>query len=119
MKRINYMKTPFLLVLAVPLLAASTPGQFPIVNGVDHQFRVISIAAVKQVMLGMTRLQVYRTIGSPHFSEGISARVWNYAFQLRSQGTGEAMNCKMQLRYEKGRTIGILWDDPVCAKLLG
>jgi OmpA-OmpF porin, OOP family len=80
---------------------------------------VISVAAVKQVMLGMTRSQVYRTIGSPHFSEGISARVWNYAFRLSPQDTGEAMNCKMQLRYENGRTIGILWDNPSCTKLLG
>lgn len=113
------MRNMFILAALTPLLLASArPGAYPDVkDGWRHGPEVIAVDSAKGILIGMTRHQVYRQLGEPHFSEGIRSRTWNYIFDLRSRGQSTGAICALQLGYKDGRVARIDWQTESCANL--
>ncbi len=75
--------------------------------------------AVRSLMPGMTREQVYSLIGAPHFAEGgLYMREWNYL--LNQQIDGRVVACQLLLRWDWDRRVESLhWKEPDCAQRFG
>jgi outer membrane protein assembly factor BamE (lipoprotein component of BamABCDE complex) len=108
-------KIVFALVAFPTLFAGAKPGYFPeIEDGWKDEYEVISVHTLRQLKMGMTRHQVYHLLGEPHFNEGIRSRTWNYALALQAEAPKAAMNCSLQLVYDKGRIAEVKWQRPEC-----
>ncbi len=120
------MKKLLLLLAAIPTLAITTGANasgetrrfLAIEDGWLDQPETISTAAVRQVLIGMSKHQVYHILGEPHFNEGIGARTWNYAFDLRGDPKSPSAVCQLRIEYDDGRIMRMDWDREYCAKLL-
>jgi OmpA-OmpF porin, OOP family len=114
------MKKTTLLLLALCLLPTpSFAADFrPLRRSWLEEGQVIHPATVKQVVIGMSKDQVYRVIGAPHFNEGIGSVTWNYIFQLQSDGKKVANNCQYLIHYKHRKIDEIRWRDQACAALV-
>jgi outer membrane protein assembly factor BamE (lipoprotein component of BamABCDE complex) len=114
----NMMKKTTLLALALCVLplSVSADGFRKLHRTWMDEGQVIHPATLRQVTTGLTKSQVYRIIGSPHFNEGIGAETWNYIFQLRVADKQLASNCQYLLHYHRGRIDQIGWKDEACAR---
>lgn len=74
---------------------------------------------LRQMMPGLTKVQVMDLLGPPHFHEGVfGVKEWNYIFNMR---TGEGKNyitCQYLVRYYDGKVRSTHWSDPSCPRLL-
>ncbi len=110
------MKNVILIALAPLLIASAKPGTYPdLKDGWLDAPEVVSVDTVRGVLIGMSRHQVYHQLGEPHFNEGIGARTWNYALDLRSKGQSTGQMCEMQIVYEARRVAQITWKTESCA----
>ncbi len=115
------MKKIALFLLAAPFLMASTNQE--IFHDVDKSSRKsaepVSVATVKQLLPGMTRRQVRDLIGTPHFSESIIVKHWNYVFNLSDNGRLVGESCQLRIDFTKRRVTKMQWERPACASLVG
>ena len=88
--------------------SATTPdGTFPNVDD------------LRTIDAGMTKQQVYRLIGPPHFHESVfHVRVWNYLFHFRAETSEhEAVSCEYQIQFDDhARVSRTRWQDPACER---
>ena len=76
-----------------------------------------------KIAQGMHKDQVRLELSHPHFGEGMSPKIWNYAFNFYTAGAGQTSNgqyvtCQFQVRYNDDyRVESTRWNDPTCASL--
>ena len=81
-------------------------------------------AAVRMITPGVSKSDIYRWIGAPHFGEGITRR-WNYVlFFPAAPGSTERTRCRMDIRFIRPRghynvTVSeVVWQEQSCADLV-
>lgn len=82
----------------------------------------VNVGNLRQVGRGLSKNQVRRLLGNPHFSEGIfGVSRWDYIFNFRT-GADSYVTCQYQLDFEResGRYLvdSIHWDGPACLDAL-
>jgi outer membrane protein OmpA-like peptidoglycan-associated protein len=77
-------------------------------------------AALRRLIPGMTKTQVYDLLGAPHFSEGVfGVHHWNYIFNFRTGKGSEYVTCQYQVKYDKDmRTESGNWNKRECADFI-
>jgi OmpA-OmpF porin, OOP family len=110
------MKTTLFLITLCPLLiAAGEPSSFKREgSGWLNGPVALDVSTANEVMEGMSKRQVYHILGAPHFSEGLGAKRWNYAFALRRSASAQATACQLQISYQKARVTKMIWNDERC-----
>ena len=82
----------------------------------------INIDNLRQMKSGLSKQEVRRLLGAPHFSEGIMAvNKWNYIFNFRTGVGDEYITCQYQVIYGKNPHYNVEsmhWDGPDCLALL-
>jgi outer membrane protein OmpA-like peptidoglycan-associated protein len=85
-----------------PQLAASSDG-FPSPGHALHPEGVpIALDHLRAVRKGMTKFQLYRLLGVPHFNEGVfRIREWNYIFDLPDATAPSGVRkCQYRIRFD-------------------
>jgi OmpA-OmpF porin, OOP family len=108
--------TALLLMLSVLPYSVSAAQFRPLHTAWLKEGQVIHPDTLRQVMKGMTKDQVYRVLGTPHFNEAIGAKRWHYIFQLRAGNINLGSNCQYMLQYHRGRIDQIIWQNEDCAR---
>jgi len=88
-------------------LATTPDGTFP------------NVENLRTIDTGMTKQQVYRLIGPPHFHESVfHVRVWNYLFHFRTEASeGNDVSCEFQIQFDdRARVSRTRWQDPGCER---
>jgi OmpA-OmpF porin, OOP family len=109
------MLTIFLMFCALPQSAKANEWN-RLTRSWMKEGQFIQPQTVNLVTLGMSKDQVYRVLGAPHFNEAIGAQSWIYAFHLRSAGKNDLLNCLYKIHYERGKIDKIIWKDEICAR---
>jgi OmpA-OmpF porin, OOP family len=75
---------------------------------------------LRKVAPGLSKDQLYKLIGRPHFSEGIfGVKTWNYIFNFRTGAGPEYVTCQYQIKFDKQKLAeSMYWKDPGCAKFV-
>lgn len=70
---------------------------------------------LRKVSLGMTKQQVYTSIGKPHFEEGFfNVREWNYIFRLEKT-KDKQITCQFQIGFDQDMRVNqLLWNRDDC-----
>lgn len=125
------------LLLAATLSACATKSHvssdgttdnpvFPAVDKVSPSFAhnrgtFPTADELAQVKAGMTKDQMYKLLGRPHFNEGMfRVREWDYLFHFHTpgQGTDDVTTCQFKILYDnKMYTRSFFWQavDPIDA----
>lgn len=89
-----------------PLQATLKDGTFP---NVDN---------LRAIGPGVTRDQLYQSLGRPHFREGFKAREWDYLFHFR-QDDGSVRTCQYKVIFDHDyRGQDFFWSPADCASVL-
>lgn len=77
------------------------------------------LEALRQVVPGISKLEVYRLIGHPQYNEGVTGvHEWDYVFKL-PMGNGELATCQFkQLFDDNMRAAQHFWNPAACEQLL-
>lgn len=83
----------------------------PLVESTVHP----GIETLRKIRPGMTKTEVYRLLGHPHFREGIAGvHEWDYAFKLR--GAGNEATCQYKILFDDAmRSAQSFWFPASCA----
>jgi outer membrane protein assembly factor BamE (lipoprotein component of BamABCDE complex) len=111
-KRTNIMKLNLMLLALLSSSAAiAETNVFPDPSDSWRETpQVMDIAKVQLLALGMTKGQIYRLLGTPHFDEGLGADKWNYWFVNSAQQT-----CQLRIDFDhKARLSGTDWAGAGC-----
>lgn len=78
------------------------------------------LEALRQLVPGISKLEVYRLIGHPQYNEGLTnVHEWDYVFQLPSGDAGKFTTCQYkQLFDDNMRAAQSFWKPEECAQLL-
>ena len=107
----------------VPVQGVVGETEFPVLDRATlRQGDYVNVGNLRQVGRGLSKSQVRRLLGNPHFSEGIAGvSRWNYIFNFRT-GPESHVTCQYQLNFEResGRYLvdTIHWDGPACLDAL-
>lgn len=55
---------------------------------------------------GLTKFQVQKLIGTPHFNEGIAHREWDYLFHLWQPQTHQYSSCQYKILFNRDGLVG-------------
>ena len=80
----------------------------------------VNLDGLRQYSEGMSKDQLYRLLGTPHFSEGMwGVRQWNYVFNLRPSLGAAPLTCQFQVHFDAaGMATGHAWQPTSCGALL-
>ena len=80
----------------------------------------VNLANLRNVKPGLTKDQVYRLLGAPHFNEGVfHVRKWNYLFDFRDPVTGKVRQCQYQIDFDdRNRSTAEHWKPDSCRAVL-
>lgn len=82
----------------------------------------INIDNLRQMKRGLSKQEVRRLLGAPHFGEGImGVSKWNYIFNFRNGVGDEYVTCQYQVIYAKDPHYNVEsmhWDSAECPDLL-
>jgi outer membrane protein OmpA-like peptidoglycan-associated protein len=81
----------------------------------------VNLDNLRKVETGMTKAQLYKLLGTPHFNEGVfGVRTWNYLFDFRSAGSGGTTSrCQYQIAFDShGLSTGMYWMPASCSRVL-
>jgi OOP family OmpA-OmpF porin len=77
----------------------------------------VSPENLRQVMPGMTKSQLYKLLGTPHFDEGVfGVKQWNYLLNFRrDDGEADYSRCQYQIDFDaKHRVQSTHWKPESC-----
>jgi OOP family OmpA-OmpF porin len=77
----------------------------------------VSPENLRQVIPGMTKDQLYKLLGTPHFDEGVfGVKEWNYIFNFRREdGEADFSRCQYQIDFDsKHRVQTTHWKPESC-----
>ena len=133
----SFVKVSASIMLAMVLSACATKSHvssegttdnpvFPAVDKVSPSFAhnrgtFPTTDELAQVKAGMTKDQMYKLLGRPHFNEGMfRVREWDYLFHFPTpgQGTNDVTTCQFKILYDNNMfTRSFFWQavDPVDA----
>lgn len=80
----------------------------------------VNLDDLRQYNEGMSKQQLYRLLGTPHFNEGMwGVRKWNYVFNLRPALGAQPLTCQFQVHFDAaGMATGHAWQPTSCGALL-
>ncbi|MEP6906401.1 MAG: OmpA family protein [Pseudoxanthomonas sp.] len=81
----------------------------------------VNIDNLRNVAPGMTKNQLYKLLGAPHFNEGVfGVRKWNYVFDFRdNQDASKHFSCQYQIGFDDhGRSTIAYWKPASCDRVL-
>jgi OmpA-OmpF porin, OOP family len=72
---------------------------------------VLDSVKVQGLAVGMSKRQIYRILGAPHFDEGLGADVWNYWFIDAAKA-----NCQLRIDFDDAARIKkVEWNAEACS----
>jgi outer membrane protein OmpA-like peptidoglycan-associated protein len=79
-----------------------------------------NVDSLRDVRPGMTKDQLYASLGRPHFGEGLfGVREWNYIFNFRTGNGNEYVTCQYQVLFDKdSKAQSFYWAPESCASML-
>ncbi|WP_254063370.1 OmpA family protein [Rhodanobacter sp. L36] len=102
--------------------AANGPAIFPDqAKSTMPEGDFVNLDDLGKVKTGMTKAQLHRLLGTPHFNEGVfGVRTWNYLFDFRNAGSnGDTLRCQYQVAFDKhGLSTGMYWMPASCSRVL-
>lgn len=81
----------------------------------------VNLQNLRQIAPGLSKEQVRRLLGAPHFNEGVfGVRRWNYLFDFHeSEGDHRAFRCQYQVQFDDhDRSSGAYWKPASCDRVL-
>ena len=110
-------------ILALAGCASSGAGQagFPdVARANPANGTYVNLDDLRQYSEGMSKPQLYRLLGTPHFNEGMwGVRQWNYVFNLRPSLGAQPLTCQFQVHFDSaGMATGHAWQPTSCGALL-
>lgn len=74
----------------------------------------VSTSEVDKILPGITKKDLYRTIGRPHFTEMNGASEWNYILNFRQQGQ-TAKACLLKVIFDSDKVVtSLYWQPKAC-----
>ncbi len=88
----------------------------PLIPGTQNP----QLESLRQVVPGISKLEVYRLIGHPQYSEGMAGvHEWDYVFHLPTGNGSETVTCQFkQLFDDHMRAAQHFWKPEACAQLV-
>lgn len=82
----------------------------------------VDLENLRQVRPGLSKDQVRRLLGNPHFKEGLfGVNRWDYIFNFHTGNGDDYITCQYQVRYDRQdvgyRAESLHWDGPACMAL--
>lgn len=81
----------------------------------------VSPENIRQVVLGMTKNQLYKLLGAPHFDEGVfGVKQWNYVFNFRREdGEADFSRCQYQIDFDSAHRVqSTRWKPQSCRQIV-
>lgn len=114
---------PVLPGAQVPVQGVVGGTEFPdMARATLRQGDFVNVDNLRQMGAGLSKPQVRRLLGNPHFSEGIAGvSRWNYILNFRT-GVDSHVTCQYQVNFDRdgGRYVSqtLHWDGPACLDVL-
>lgn len=78
------------------------------------------LASLRLIKPGMTKNQIIKLIGAPHFNEGVfGVREWNYVFKFHDPDSDVVAVCQYKILFDEHKlSSSFYWEPAACAERL-